>query len=191
MLRRRGRPAALIASLTLLAGPAAVAEPAPEPRLANLRVALEGRDVKVSFELVEAFDEPLEERIQAGLPTGFVYRFRLYRDHQRWFDADLGSATLEVVTMYNAVTDEYLVNTKQDGELVASQLLHDRAELGRAMTRFEGVHLFTLDPDIPTDWRLLIRARATLDERGRFLFVPTTVDTAWERSRKFRAPRLP
>ncbi len=176
--------AVLLAALA--AGPAAA-----EPELRDLQVALDGHDIAVSFALVEAFDADLEERIQAGLPTGFVYRFRLYRDHQRWFDADLGAATVEVVTMYNAVTDEYLVNTKVDGELVGSRLLRDPAELAQAMTRFEGVHLFTLDPEIPPDWRLLIRGRAQLDEPGRFLFMPTSVETPWTRSRKFHAPGLP
>jgi hypothetical protein len=164
---------------------------AAQPHLADLQVSLDGRDVRVSFTLAEAFDSGLEERIQAGLPTGFVYRFRLYRDHQRWFDADLGAATLEVVTMYNAVTDEYLVNTKRDGELIGSRLIQDPGQLAQAMTHFEGISLFSLAPEVPSDWRLLIRARAQLDERGRFLFMPTSVETPWARSRKFRAPALP
>ncbi len=178
---------ALAVALALL--PAGALE--AEPHLTDLAVALQGREVSVSLALAEAFDRELQERIEAGLPTGFVYRFRLYRDHQRWFDAVLAAATLEVVTMYNAVTDEYLVNTKLDGELVGSRLLRDPEELARAMTRIENVPLFTLDPGIPPDWRLLVRARAQLDEPGRFLFMPTRAETPWARSRKFHAPALP
>lgn len=186
MSRLYAGPATLVACLALLAVPAAA-----EPRLASLQVALEGREVKVSFELEGGFDEALMERIEAGLSSGFSYRFRLYRDHQRWFDSTLDAASLDVVAVYNAVTDEYLVNTKRDGELIGSQVLHDPEELASAMTRFAGIHLFTVDPSIPADWRLLIRARAQLDDRGRFLFVPTSVATPWERSRKFRVAPVP
>lgn len=181
------RLASLAASLVLVLASAATAE----PHLVDLQVALDGRDVRLSFALAEAFDAELSERIQAGLPSGFIYRFRLYRDHQRWFDGDLGVAKLEVVAMYNAVTDEYLVNTKLDDELITSESVHDPAQLERALTRFAGLHVFTLDPDVPSDWRLLVRVRAELAAHTRFLFVPTTVATPWERTRKFRAPRVP
>ena len=178
-MRRRA-----LALAALLAAPVA----AQEPRVENLAVSLRGHEVHVSFALVDGFDDELLERIQTGLPSGFIYRFKLYRDHKRWFDDAMGQAAVEVVAMYNAVTQEYLVNTKLDDRLISSQVVRDAADLEQAMTRFSDLRLFTLEPDLPRSWKLLLRMRTEFGARTKFLFVPTTVATPWIRSRKFRPP---
>lgn len=169
-------------ALALLASAAAGAE----PRLSEVRVALEDGSVKVSFELLDAFSDETMERIRTGLPTGFVYQFRLDRDRKRWFDASLAARTLQVVAMYNAVTAEYLVNFKLDGELVESRVVRERLNLELALTRLAGVPIFDLE-SIDTPDRVLVRARADLGSKTGFLFLPTKVTTGWHRSRKFRA----
>ena len=156
-----------------------------EPHLADLRVALVGGNVEVSFELREAYSEETFERIRTGLPTGFEYQFRLDRDRKRWFDASLAVSTLQVVAMYNAVTEEYLINYKLDGELIESQVAREQSALELALTRFEGISVFPLE-GVPLDDRLLVRARADLGSKTGFLFLPTRVTTGWHRSRKFR-----
>lgn len=156
-----------------------------EPHLSDVRVALASHQVTVSFELREAFSDKTLERIQTGLPTGFIYQFRLDRDRKRWFDASLATCTLQVVAMYNAVTGEYLVNYKLDGELIESRVVGAKEDLELALTRFEGVPIFSLD-DVAAEDRLLVRARADLGSKTGFLFLPTRIRTGWHRSRKFR-----
>lgn len=156
-----------------------------EPHLEDLRVALVSGSIEISFELREAYTEETFERIRTGLPTGFTYQFRLDRDRKRWFDASLATATLQVVAMYNAVTEEYLINHKLDGRLIESQVARDPDALKMALTRFDGVPIFSLS-EIETDDRVLVRARVDLGSKTGFLFLPTRVTTPWQRSRKFR-----
>jgi hypothetical protein len=159
----------------------------PKPHLSALELALDGPRVLVTVELVDAFDDELVERIQTGLPSGYDYQFRLLKDFKFWWDQDVDSTTLQVFATYDAVSREYLVNYRQDGRLIQSRVLGDLQELERAMTRFEAVHVFTLDSPPPRR-RLLVRARVKLGD-GTFLkFIPTTEDTPWVESRKFRPP---
>jgi len=156
-----------------------------EPHLADLRVALVDGNIEVSFQLREAYSEETFERIRTGLPTGFEYQFRLDRDRKRWFDASLASSSLQVVAMYNAVTQEYLINYKLDGELIESRVAREPKALELALTRFEGISIFVLS-GASADDRLLVRARADLGSKTGFLFLPTRVTTDWHKSRKFR-----
>ena len=176
--------AALGLTALLLAGPSE-----PKAELVDLRVSQVGRRVDVSFRLANGLDDELFERIQTGLPSGFVYRFGLFRDRQRWFDHRLDRSTLQVAAMYNAVTREYLVNYKQDGRLIDSRIARDRAQLERAMTRFEALPVFTLG-DVNPRLRLLVKARAELGSKTVMGIVPTRIATDWVRSRKFWAPPL-
>lgn len=158
---------------------------ADKPHLSNLQVALEGHRIEVSFELVNGFTDELFERIQAGLADGFRYEFALSRDHRTWFDNRIDSSSLEVVAKFNALTQEYLVNYRQDGKLVDSKVVRERDELERVMTRFSRVPLFSLE-DVNPDRRLAVKARADLGSKTILLLVPTKVSTDWVQSRKFR-----
>lgn len=158
-----------------------------KPYLSELQVSLEGRRVEANFELINGFDDDLFERIQTGLASGFTYQFVLFRDQKRWFDNKLASSNLEVTAMYNAVTREYLINYKQDGKLIDSRIARDREELERSMTKFDGLTIFHLG-DLNPDKRVLVRARAELGSKTTLLIIPTSVNTDWVRSRKFRPP---
>src|SRR5262245_60009758 len=149
------RLALLAALLALGAAQAAAAE------LRDLQPTVADGQVQVSFQLVGALEAPVMERIQSGLPTAFVYDVELLRDRRRWWDDQIDEATLEVVVMYNAVSQEYLVNFKRDGKLVESRLARSLPELESAMTRFERVPLFTVaDIRANPNARFLLKARA-------------------------------
>jgi hypothetical protein len=163
------------------------AEPQGKPRLDEPRVGLDGQRIEVSFALIDGFNEELLERIRAGLPSGYVFDLRLVRDRKRWFDVQIDSSRLEVVASYDAVTREYLVNTKQDGKLIESKIVRDDRELERALTQFEAVPIFTLEGGGGRR-RLLLRMRAEIDSANLLFFIPRRVATPWRYSRKFRPP---
>ena len=177
-------PAVALAWLGLLF---AAESPGGKPRLTEPQVALDGQRIGVGFNLVDGFDAELLERIQTGLPSGFVFDIRLLRDRKRWFDVQIDSSRLEVVASYDAVTREYLVNTRQDDELIESRVVRDERELERAMTRFDAVPVFTLEGGGGRR-RLLIRMRAEIDSAALLFFIPRRVATPWRYSRKFRPP---
>lgn len=169
--------------LALLAPGAAVAD----GRVRELDVRLDGRRVLLGFRLEDGFDRDLLERVRSGLPTSFTYEFELLRDHKRWFDRPLDSGDLQVVAMFDAVAQEYLVNYKLNGKLVESRMVRSLEDLRRAMTQFEGLPAFTLEP-LPSRWRLLVKVRAILGTKTVFSIIPTREATDWKESAKFWPP---
>jgi len=172
-------PALLLAGL--LAAPAA----ADEPAVRELSIALDGVQVLASFRLAGGLTPELRERIESGLPTGFLFELELMRDRKRWWDEGLDSTLIEVVAMFNAVTREYLVNTKLAGKLIDSRTLRDPDELELAMTRFQAVAVFVLRSPSQRE-RYLVRARAELGTGNLLGFVPVMRATEWVESNKVR-----
>jgi hypothetical protein len=176
------RLALAVALLLIRAMPALAAE------LRDLQPTLAEGQIQISFQLEGAFEPETFERIESGLPTSFVYEVELLRDRKRWWNDQVADATLEVVAMYNAISQEYLVNFKRDGKLVESRLARSRAELESAMTRFDRVPVFAVgDLRVDPGSRYVIKARAELGTKTWLSFIPVHVDTDWAESRKFRA----
>lgn len=157
------------------------------PRIDSLEVDLDANRVLVSFALTGAVDERFVERVQSGLPTAFVYRFELIRGRWFWFDKLVDSNTLQVVAMYDAVKQEYLVNFKLGGKLVKSRMVRDLAELERVMTRFEQEPVFTLTEVLDSP-RIHLRVRAELGAKTLFSLIPAKITTDWVESRRIFAP---
>ena len=166
------------------------AQPGDKARISDLSLAVEGAEVYLSFRLDITFDDELLSRIQSGLPTGFDFEFTLGKEQRRWwwFDRDLASSRLQVVAMYNAVTRDYLVNYKRNGELVESRTVRDLNELQGAMTSFHRVLAFSL-AKFDTRKMLVVRVRAEVGSKNLFSLIPTTIKTDWTEARKFHIPR--
>lgn len=179
-------PALLVAGLLAAAAAPATAQ---EPALEELSITLSGFQVLASFRLEGGFGPEIRERIDSGLPTGIVFELELARDRKRWWDEVLGSTRIEVVAMFNAVTREYLVNTKHAGKLIDSRTLRDPEELEEVMSRFAAVPVFVLRGATRRE-RYLVRVRAELGTDNLLGFVPVMRSTDWVESNKVR-PRDP
>lgn len=162
-------------------------EATADPEIHGLDVAVDGRRVLLGFVLEDGFDRDVVERVRSGLPTSFTYELELLRDRKRWLDRPLDRSELQVIAMFDAVASEYLVNYKLDGKLVESRMVRDLRELREAMTRFEDIPAFTLEP-LPRRWRLLVKARGVLGSQTLLYVIPTRVTTDWKESEKFWAP---
>ena len=149
-------------------------------------MAIDGEDILVSLELDDAFDDRWVERLESGLPTELNYDLRLARDRQ-WFDKGLVKCRLTLIAMFDAVRREYLLNIKQDGQLVESKTAKDLEALERAMTRIERFPAFRLDGRTHQT-RMLVKARAELGSRNLLSLIPVKIRTGWAESRKFRPP---
>jgi hypothetical protein len=176
-------PALLVAGL--LAAAAAAPALAQEPAVTDLSITLSGFQIFAAFRLEGGFGPEIRERIDSGLPTGIVFDLELARDRKRWWDEVIDSTRLEVVAMFNAVTREYLVNTKHEGKLIDSRTVRDPAELEAMMTRFQAVPVFVLDEPSRRE-RYLVRARAELGTGNVLGFVPVMRSTDWVESNKVR-----
>ena len=177
--------AAAALALTLAAGAQDEADSAPDPapgapRIENLAVATQSGRILVSFELLDAIDDEMRERVQSGLPTELSFTLRLEHPRYWWFDRVFDKSTLQVVAMYNAVTREYLVNYKLDGQLIESRVVNDLPGLERAMTAIHSMPAFQLPEDAPD--RLQLTVRAQLGSKPFLFLFPNRIDTNWARS---------
>lgn len=161
-----------------------------EVRITNLRVKLLENQVLLSFKLADVFDEDLERRIESGLLTGFAFQFQLVQDRKSWFDKGVDSGSLRVDAMYNAVTREYLINYRYDGDLIESRVVRASEELRDAMTTFSEFPVFTVEGRARRQ-RLRVRVRAVLGTKMVLFFIPRTRSTDWVETRKFLLEEAP
>lgn len=154
-------------------------------RISNVKLRLDGAQVLVSFKLENAFDETLRKRIDSGLPTGFDYNFQLVRNRKTWFDTDVDRGRLRVDAMYNAVTREYLINIRLDGDLIESKVVRDPDALREALTEFNDFPVFKVEGKA-TEQRLRVRLRAELGTQQIFFFIPKKLTTSWIETRRFQ-----
>lgn len=176
----------LLGGLALLPGSeGAAAQNAAEARIGGLRVESAGGQLMVDFQLIGAFDAELQRRIDSGLPTALVYEIELLRAHRSFFDKSLAAGELQVIAMYNALTREYLVNFKHDGNLIFSKVVREPAELRKAMTEIVALPAFPVDPEWDEE-KLQLRVRAELGTGTAFFFIPHTLRTEWTETAGFR-----
>ena len=88
--------------------------------------------------------------------------------------------------MYNAVTEEYLVNYKHDGKLIDSRVVTDTSELETAMTMINALPAFEVESPMPN--RALLRVRAVLGSKHLLYLFPRTIATNWARFRLEQQP---
>ena len=98
----------------------------------------------MSCVLRDAFDEEFRRRLDSGLPTSLVYEIELTRERRLWVDKTVGRSRLQMIVMFNALTREYLLNQKLDGELIESRVVRDQEELRTAMTTLAALPVFDL-----------------------------------------------
>jgi hypothetical protein len=154
---------------------------AQEPRIENLNVSQQNGRILVSFELLDALDDEMIERVESGLPTELMFTLRLEHPRGWWFDNVIERTTLQVVAMYNAVTREYLVNYKLDGRLIESRVVTDLDGLKRAMTLIHSLPAFEIEEELPPT-RIQLTVRAQLGYKPILFLFPNRIDTNWARS---------
>lgn len=64
-------------------------------------------DIRISFEIKNAFTEEIEEGIKSGIPTTFTFFVELYRKRGLWFDEQLKSITFRHTIKYDTLKEEY------------------------------------------------------------------------------------
>ncbi|HUP23132.1 MAG TPA: DUF4390 domain-containing protein [Thermoanaerobaculia bacterium] len=176
--------AGMIAALLAVCWVAPLHAADSRPAIRDLQIRRSDSQIRVSFQLVEAFDDEVRQRIESGLPTGFVFEAKLEKKRRWWFNDAVLRSRIEAVAMYNAVTREYLVNTKQDGRLIDSRVFTSLGDAQKAMSRVHDIAVFHLDA-LPRG-RLTVLVRAELGSRTLLSLFPTTVHTNWAESEPFR-----
>lgn len=150
----------------------------------DLSARVDGDRLLASFRLDHALGDDFQRKVRSGLPTEILYEFELRRPRRSWFDATVARSRMQVVAMYNATTDEYLVNFKHDGELVSSRSVREVDDVRAALTRLDDVYVLPLGDRRPAE-RLHLRVRAELGTKTWLAFIPRTLETDWAATEPF------
>lgn len=173
--------APVLALLLFLASTPGAADP-PTPKIENLSAEAVDAKVSVRFALDGAFrNGEMVEALKSGLPTSFTYSIEIFRDRPNWFDDGIATARVEVISTYNSLTREYLLNYRRDRRLVRTQTFTDLDELERAMTHIEELDLFDVTGRKPH--KLKVRVKADLMRGWLMYVIPWEVSTPWRESR--------
>ncbi|HEX6159496.1 MAG TPA: DUF4390 domain-containing protein [Thermoanaerobaculia bacterium] len=171
----------LLLSLFLCAAAGQLAA-APRPEIRNLSAAAVAGKVSVRFSLEDAFrNGEMVEALQSGIPTSFTYVIEIFRDRPNWFDDGIATARVEVISSYNSVTREYLLNYRRDRKLVRSETFTDLAALVERMTVIEEAELFDIGRRKP--YKLKVRVKADLMRSTVMYVIPWEVSTNWREAR--------
>lgn len=157
---------------------------AGDAEIDDLSARIEDGRLFASFRLDHALGDDFQRKVRSGLPTEIVYVFELRRPRRSWWDATVARSRMQVVAMYNATTDEYLVNLKHDGELVSSRSVREVDAVRAALTRLDDVFVFSL-VNRPQSERLHLRVRAELGTKTWLAFIPRTLETDWQATKPF------
>ena len=170
----------LALSIFLLASAAFAREPGPG--IDHLTAVAVNGQVSVHFMMSRAFDDPQTiEAIQSGVPTSFTYVIEIYRDRPNWFDEGIARSRIQVITTYNSVTREYLLNYRRDHRLVRSETTTDLATLRQRMTTIDETNLFDIGTRRP--YKVKVRVKADLRRGWLLYFIPWEVSTRWAQVR--------
>ena len=171
----------LLISLFLFAAAGDLAA-APKPEIRNLTATAAASRVSVRFTLEDVFrNGEMVEALQSGLPTTFTYVIEIFRDRPNWFDDGVAAARVEVITSYNSVTREYLLNYRRDRKLVRSETFTDLPALMQRMTTIEEPELFDIGRRKP--YKLKVRVKADLMRSTVMYVIPWAVSTNWREAR--------
>jgi Domain of unknown function (DUF4390) len=173
--------APFLALLLFAAISVAAADP-PNPEIEDLEATAATGKVSVRFRLDGIFrNGQMVEALQSGLPTSFTYEIEIFRDRPNWFDDSIATVRIEVITTYNSLTREYLLNYRRDRRLVRSETYTDLGRLEQAMTTIEEIDLFDIGSRKP--YKLKVRVKADLMRGWLMYVIPWEVSTRWRETR--------
>jgi hypothetical protein len=153
----------------------------------GLRIVPTVRDNKVlvSFELEDAYTEPVRDAIASGLRTTFTYELELRTEVPVWLDRTIVTATVAASDQYDNLTRRHTLSRTVDGR-VEEVLVTDDAAIVKAWlttwTRLPLCDTSKLDPTRDYYVRISARTRPfsesllgwtkSITGQAKFTFIP-------------------
>ncbi len=104
-----------------------------------------GLDIKASFVVGNAFTSEIEEAVNSGVPTSFLFRVVLERERGLfWFDETVAKRVFKHTVKYDTFKEEYEITLDETGG--APMRTKDMAEMKRAMTTCRAIALVPSKP---------------------------------------------
>lgn len=168
------RPLILIA-IWLAAAAAPLAEP---PVIDDLEVHLDGDVYVASAHLQGGLPAERIEEIDAGLEITIAYRLNVYRERSGLPNPSVSKLRIECTVQHDALTRQYTLTRRIDGELQEKKVTPDDDEMRRFMTVLDRLPVATAEEILPGESHY-IKARADLGLVWRFYMIPWRQRTPW------------
>ena len=143
-------------------------------------VAPEGDRLVVSGRLEDGLSPDMLEEIGAGLETGVVYRVNVYRVRPGLPNEAIAKRRIECVVRYDALTRQYTLTRKVDGDTVDSRVTTEAPAMKQFLTTLDGVGVLPI-AGLSTGQEYYAKVKAELGIVWRFYLIPWPLDTAWVR----------
>jgi hypothetical protein len=127
-----------------------------------VRVTPLARDgqVYVSFSLDGGLTPDMRETIRSGLQTTYAYDIELRRGVAIWFDRTLAATTVTATVQFDNLTRRHQLSRSIDGRVDAAEVTESEEEMGKWMTSFDHLPLFsTSDLEPNSEYYVRVRAR--------------------------------
>jgi len=168
----------LAAALVLVAAASPAA--AGTPTLSGLAVTRQGDDYLLSCRLVGGLSPAMLEEIEAGIETTLEYRLQVYHRRSGLPDNQVTRRVVQCSVRHDALTRQYTLTRRVDGDLVETRVSSDPAEMRDFLTNLRNVPVARA-AEFVTGEEYYVRARCDLGLVWRFYLIPWRLDTDWAR----------
>jgi hypothetical protein len=134
---------------------------AGDPCITNVIITKFQDDTYVYFNIDECFTEDMEEAINSGISSTFVFIIELKKYQVLWFDPVITRKTFTHTITYDSLTDEYTVTREEDRASPMVYKTYEEAASALGQVRF---YPLTTVTELEKGERYQIRIRSRLDK---------------------------
>lgn len=140
-----------------------ILSPAPafseQARIKNTLITYDKKNLTIYFHVDGSFTPKIEEAIQSGIPTTFIYRIHLYNKSGDTLGTQIKSRRISHTIKYDPLRKDYTVIASEKKEAVVTQDFKKAKEL---MARVDAFPLAPLDR-LQRDSQYSLQIKAELD----------------------------
>jgi uncharacterized protein DUF4390 len=153
---------------------------AASPALADLKVERKGETYVASLRLADGLTPAIHEEIAAGLETSILYRLHVCRRRSGLPDELLHKRQVECTVRYDALTRQYTLTRRIDGELLETRATGDADVMRDFLTTVHQVPLLK-SGELVSGQEYYLKAKGDIGLVWRFYLIPWPLNTDWSR----------
>ena len=134
---------------------------AGEPCITNVIITKFQNDTYVYFNINDCFTEDMEEAINSGISSTFVFIIELKKSRVLWVDPVITKKTFTHAITYNSLMDEYTVYREEDRTSPHVYKTYEEAILALGQVRFYPLTTLTV---LEKGERYQVRIRSRLEK---------------------------
>lgn len=183
------RPASLSAGLIVLAllVPVNAAADDDDPAIREVAAVVRDGRVYTNLTATNTLDPNSLDRLESGLPVTLEYQIEVRNRRTGWFDKALASATVSLELVYDAVTREYSVTRRVNGELFDVHRARSLTELDPRLSKLTDIPVMQIaNADLGED--PVVRARLVTRRRVWLWIIPRPVASPWRSTHLILSP---